>query len=377
MPLVVSLDLHANVTPQMVEHADALIAYRTYPHVDMADTGRAAAKHLALMLQHQAAIRKGVPAIAVPDSDQLAMHQRSADQRHLSKSSRHWKARRCRRCRSRRGFRRRIFRIAGRACSPMAGPRPMPMPRRMQGRRARSKAMRTISTAASISPDEGVRHAMELAKRRTQADHHRRHPGQSRRRRRFRHHRHAARAGAQQGHPGRHRRDLRSAIGQGRACRRRRRHRHAGARRQVRHTRRCAISGNLRRRETVGRKIRRTRPLLWRPRHGHGSVGVPADRRCQGGREFAQGAARGSVDVSLCRHRADRAGHPGQQELGAFPRRLRADRREAADLRRARRDAGRYRSAALDAAASGHPHQAERRCLHTARQSRSTSSATG
>jgi microcystin degradation protein MlrC len=50
VPLVASLDLHANVTPQMVEQADALIAYRKYPHVDMADTGRAAAKHLALML---------------------------------------------------------------------------------------------------------------------------------------------------------------------------------------------------------------------------------------------------------------------------------------------------------------------------------------
>src|ERR1700674_4686284 len=50
LPLVVSLDLHANVTPEMVKHADALIAYRTYPHVDMADTGRAAARHLALLL---------------------------------------------------------------------------------------------------------------------------------------------------------------------------------------------------------------------------------------------------------------------------------------------------------------------------------------
>src|SRR3954453_15583877 len=50
LPLVVSLDLHANVTPEMVEHADALIAYRTYPHVDMAETGRAAARHLALLL---------------------------------------------------------------------------------------------------------------------------------------------------------------------------------------------------------------------------------------------------------------------------------------------------------------------------------------
>jgi microcystin degradation protein MlrC len=51
LPLVASLDLHANVTPEMVEHADALIAYRTYPHVDMADTGRAAARHLALLLR--------------------------------------------------------------------------------------------------------------------------------------------------------------------------------------------------------------------------------------------------------------------------------------------------------------------------------------
>jgi microcystin degradation protein MlrC len=51
LPLVVSLDLHANVTPEMIKHADALIAYRTYPHVDMADTGRAAARHLALLLQ--------------------------------------------------------------------------------------------------------------------------------------------------------------------------------------------------------------------------------------------------------------------------------------------------------------------------------------
>jgi microcystin degradation protein MlrC len=50
MPLVASLDLHANVTPQMVAQADALIAYRTYPHVDMAETGRAAARHLSLLL---------------------------------------------------------------------------------------------------------------------------------------------------------------------------------------------------------------------------------------------------------------------------------------------------------------------------------------
>ena len=58
LPLVVSLDLHANVTAQMVRHADALIAYRTYPHVDMADTGRAAAKHLALLLRTRRPLAK-------------------------------------------------------------------------------------------------------------------------------------------------------------------------------------------------------------------------------------------------------------------------------------------------------------------------------
>jgi len=46
LPLVVSLDLHANVTEKMLKHADALVAYRTYPHVDMAETGERAAKIL-------------------------------------------------------------------------------------------------------------------------------------------------------------------------------------------------------------------------------------------------------------------------------------------------------------------------------------------
>jgi microcystin degradation protein MlrC len=58
LPLVVSLDLHANVTPEMVERADALIAYRTYPHLDMADTGRAAARHLALLLRSRRELAK-------------------------------------------------------------------------------------------------------------------------------------------------------------------------------------------------------------------------------------------------------------------------------------------------------------------------------
>ncbi|WP_118133439.1 M81 family metallopeptidase [Oceanicella sp. SM1341] len=50
MPVVVALDLHANVTPLMVETADVLESYRTYPHVDMAETGRRGAAALATMI---------------------------------------------------------------------------------------------------------------------------------------------------------------------------------------------------------------------------------------------------------------------------------------------------------------------------------------
>lgn len=39
IPIVASLDLHTNGTKLMVNSSDALIAYRTYPHVDMAETG--------------------------------------------------------------------------------------------------------------------------------------------------------------------------------------------------------------------------------------------------------------------------------------------------------------------------------------------------
>ena len=49
LPIVASLDLHANVGPDMVRHADALVAYRTYPHIDMAATGARAARLLAAL----------------------------------------------------------------------------------------------------------------------------------------------------------------------------------------------------------------------------------------------------------------------------------------------------------------------------------------
>lgn len=39
LPVVVSLDLHANLSAEMVRHASAICIYRTYPHLDMAETG--------------------------------------------------------------------------------------------------------------------------------------------------------------------------------------------------------------------------------------------------------------------------------------------------------------------------------------------------
>ena len=39
MPIAVTLDLHANVSRAMCRHADILVSYQTYPHVDMRRTG--------------------------------------------------------------------------------------------------------------------------------------------------------------------------------------------------------------------------------------------------------------------------------------------------------------------------------------------------
>ncbi|WP_051090036.1 M81 family metallopeptidase [Trinickia symbiotica] len=50
VPVVASLDLHANVTERMLEHADALLAYRTYPHIDMAETGHRIARMLCELM---------------------------------------------------------------------------------------------------------------------------------------------------------------------------------------------------------------------------------------------------------------------------------------------------------------------------------------
>lgn len=50
VPLVVTLDLHANLDPGMADEADIILSYKTFPHVDMRDTGRRAAEALRVVL---------------------------------------------------------------------------------------------------------------------------------------------------------------------------------------------------------------------------------------------------------------------------------------------------------------------------------------
>ena len=49
-PIVVTVDSHANITPPLFESIQGLVGYRTYPHVDMAETGVKAARLLLKIL---------------------------------------------------------------------------------------------------------------------------------------------------------------------------------------------------------------------------------------------------------------------------------------------------------------------------------------
>jgi microcystin degradation protein MlrC len=50
VPVIATLDLHANVSRAMVDHADVLVAFVTNPHVDMAERGAEAAAAMRAML---------------------------------------------------------------------------------------------------------------------------------------------------------------------------------------------------------------------------------------------------------------------------------------------------------------------------------------
>lgn len=62
VPIVATLDLHANISLRMADLADVLIGYETYPHIDMAERGEEAAATLARLMRGEiaptAALRK-------------------------------------------------------------------------------------------------------------------------------------------------------------------------------------------------------------------------------------------------------------------------------------------------------------------------------
>jgi microcystin degradation protein MlrC len=74
-PVVVTLDLHANITKRMVAMADAILGYHTYPHIDMFETGQKAARLMLRILDGEVrpamAFRK-LPLIVQPENSQTS-----------------------------------------------------------------------------------------------------------------------------------------------------------------------------------------------------------------------------------------------------------------------------------------------------------------
>lgn len=73
VPVVASLDFHANVSAQMVREASALVAYRTYPHTDMASAGARALRALYALRRAplHASLRK--PSFLIPLTSQCTL----------------------------------------------------------------------------------------------------------------------------------------------------------------------------------------------------------------------------------------------------------------------------------------------------------------
>ena len=57
VPIGVALDLHGNITQKMIDHMDVAVGFKTYPHVDMYETGAHAGRLLLNMLRSEARYR--------------------------------------------------------------------------------------------------------------------------------------------------------------------------------------------------------------------------------------------------------------------------------------------------------------------------------
>ena len=51
LPIAISLDLHANITPEIVENCTVLVGYKTYPHLDMYEAGAHAGRIMVKALE--------------------------------------------------------------------------------------------------------------------------------------------------------------------------------------------------------------------------------------------------------------------------------------------------------------------------------------
>ncbi|MCA9116146.1 MAG: M81 family metallopeptidase [Planctomycetaceae bacterium] len=69
LPIVTTLDLHANITPRMAQLSNVLIGFDTYPHVDMGERGAEALRLLARMIRGDVQPRQAfrqLPLITLP-----------------------------------------------------------------------------------------------------------------------------------------------------------------------------------------------------------------------------------------------------------------------------------------------------------------------
>lgn len=72
IPIVVSMDLHGIATERMFAHADAIVAFHTYPHVDFFETGQRAARLLRRILAGEVRpVTARVPIPALVRGDEL------------------------------------------------------------------------------------------------------------------------------------------------------------------------------------------------------------------------------------------------------------------------------------------------------------------
>ena len=315
LPIVCSLDYHANLTPEMAQLSTALIGYRTYPHIDMAATGEKAARLLDRLLREKRKLYKAYRQFdfLIPLVWQCTLNEPSKG---LFDMIEEMEQGGTGKVTAKHNFNIVSATItpgfppadithcgpgAGRLC---LGPGLGRCRSRCAGRRAEQprEPVRRRGVRARCRRAEGDGNGQDGE----EADRAGRRAGQSRRRRHLRYGRPAESHDAQQGQGRGDRHAGRSRLGAGGARAGRRQHHGARHRCGGRRRRRDAGQGALARDQTQQRQLHRHRSVLWRRQDASGADGF-GDRRGERRVGGAGGAARaggGSGDVPPCRRRA-------------------------------------------------------------------------